>query len=205
MPSSSQHELHQQRRGGLWRGTGGNTRWDEREEWCSHLHLSPRRCFFPHFVEPSGLTCYLFSAHLCARMCPVILFILYSPSKNPLHTEQLLDLVNVPRNKSWCGTKKQSYTEWGNLKPHLLHVRKQNFKLIVANIATYICRMSYVLYLAQVGFANKPLQETRSRSESIYFDVGSEGQINDTSKHWTTFCKARYRPNILTLTYKFEL
>lgn len=83
MPCSNQPALHQQRRGGFWRGTGGTSRWDEREGWCSHLHLSPLHSFLSPSPSnsPSGLTftLYLFSTRLRMRMCGVTLFILHCP------------------------------------------------------------------------------------------------------------------------------
>lgn len=80
VPSSNQPELHQTRRGGFWRGTGGTARWDEREGWCSHLHQLYHLylLFFPtHFVSnfPSGLTFTLFITSICR----FTLFILYCP------------------------------------------------------------------------------------------------------------------------------
>lgn len=78
VPGNKQPELHQQRRGGFWRGTGGTARWDERDGWCSHLHLSPRSSFFPLCLTLLlGSHSHLHSSHLCVSMCRVTLFILH--------------------------------------------------------------------------------------------------------------------------------
>lgn len=55
------------------RGTGGAARWDESEEWRSHLRLSPPRSFLSD--SPSGLALELVSECWCVRMCRVTLVI----------------------------------------------------------------------------------------------------------------------------------
>lgn len=55
------------------RGTGGAARWDESEEWRSHLRLSPPRSSLSD--SPSGLALELVSERWCVRMCTVTLVI----------------------------------------------------------------------------------------------------------------------------------
>lgn len=75
VPSSQQPELRQRRRGGLFQGTGGAARWDEREGWCSHLHLSPPGSFFSLSSlsnSPTGITFWLYLLGLCRVILPTL-------------------------------------------------------------------------------------------------------------------------------------
>lgn len=102
-------------------------RWNRQVGWKGRMVQSPPHItstlFSPSLSNsPSGLTLYLFSAHLCVRTSSSLSFTVHS--KNPLHTS--------------CSGSNGRQNRTVDLKPHFLHGHKHNFKWIIAYIATYV-------------------------------------------------------------------